>query len=865
MGRWSQVGIVAVVFVLLAPAQLPAAAAPPPVLTQHNDNLRTGANTQETTLTTANVSAATFGKLFSRPVDGQVYAQPLYVPGLTVGGITHNVIFVATQHNSVYAFDADSPSGDALWKHTMEPSIPLNPLAGMANLGHPEYGNTVPANVGCCGPLEGYQDIRLEIGITSTPVIDAATNTMYLVTASENCMPQGPQCYTNAGYSYSHHLHALNILTGQERASSPTLITGSVSGYGDSLPYGGTGTVTFFTKQQIQRVALTLVQPFAGDPTNKLVYLTFGSFKDDVPYHGWIMGYDATGLYQRVIYNTTKDRAGGGIWMVGQGLAVDEASALYFMVGNGDYGTGCSMAAPCTTGIRGEDGQDCAATACTNGNALDGTAQSDSIVRLTPDLKKEFSDWFTPHDVLTYPDPFGNPNTKGYNALDLDLGSSGVLLIPGTTLLVGGGKTGVLYLLNRANLGHFQFANDSQIPQTIPASVVAPEQGFDLFRIYSSPVWWNNHLYVWPKHNDIVALTFVPDPNIPQYGQFNTANPVYAGTNAALEREAQAGGYLSVSSNGTNANSAILWAAHGTDNSVGGRGGMLHAFAANDITHELWNSEQNAARDRIDYQAKYVSPTIANGKVYIPTFDNSKGDGTGPANRLLVYGLLTTPTTLGASLPALTKNGATKKITVTAKQSDGTTTAVSYRGTVHFTSSDPAAVLPADYTFDGTENGTRDFDVVLNTGGDQTVTATDTAAGGLTATATTSVFTFSALSLVGGPVEGGATLVVTGTGFTAGAIVAFGVERVAATNVVVVNSTTITCTTPPHAAGTVEVTVTVGAEVITRPNAFTFGSVVVAPTPRPSATAAALIVSPAPPRAPAPTVSVTPNPVPPRR
>lgn len=340
------------------------------VTTQHNDNARTGANLTETTLTTANVGVTTFGKLFSRAVDGQIYAQPLYMAGLTIGGVTHNVVFVTTMHNTVSAFDADSGAGGALWTRTFEPSIPLNPQAGQANPGHPEYGNTIPANAGCCGPKEAYQDIRLEIGITSTPVIDPETNTLYLVTASENCLPQGPQCYTQPGYNYTHHLHALDLLTGQERPNSPTQIEGSVSGFGDSLPYGGTGTVTFFTKQQIQRVALTLVRL---GPANKLVYVTFGSFKDDVPYHGWIMGYDAAGLYQRVIFNTTKDRAGGGIWMVGQGLAVDPDGFIYFITGNGNDGSACSPVAPCTTGIRGEDGQNCAVTTCTSGNALDGT------------------------------------------------------------------------------------------------------------------------------------------------------------------------------------------------------------------------------------------------------------------------------------------------------------------------------------------------------------------------------------------------------------------------------------------------------------------------------------------------------------
>lgn len=474
--------------------------------------------------------------------------------------------------------------------------------------------------------------------------------------------------------------------------------------------------------------------------------------------------------------------------------------------------------------------------------------------------------WFTPHDVLTYPDPFGGP-ARGYNDLDLDLGSSGVVLIPGTDLLVGGGKTGSLYVLYRGNLGGFRYGDDSQIVQTVPAGVVAPTQGFDLFRIYSSPVWWNNLLYVWPKHNDLVALPFVPDPQIPRYGQFDAARATYAGTNAQREREAQAGGYLSVSANGNDPNSAILWAVHGTDNSAAGRGGILHAFAANDLTHELWNSEMNATRDRLAYQAKFVAPTIANGKVYVPTFNDSTGDASSPPNRLLVYGLLNTAVSLVAtSLPAVVATGAMRQITVTAKQSDGATTATNYRGAVHFTSTDSQATLPADYTFTATDNGTHTFDVTLRTGGPQSVTATDTTTGGLIAVATTTVLTVTNVSETAGPTEGGAQLTITGTGFQAGTVVIFGVGDAhdkAAPTVTVVNATTLIVTTPDHPAGAVTVKVVIGSEVVTLTGKYTYGTLVM-PTSRPTAAPPAATPNPQRPTAPA-APAATLNPQPPRR
>jgi hypothetical protein len=751
-----------------------------PITTQHNNLARTGANLQETILTAANVGPGTFGKLFSRAVDGQVYAQPLYVPGVTINGAVHNVLYVATQHNSLYAFDADTPYSEALWRKTFETPVHLSTT--------PPYGNP-----DCCGFRENYQDIKVEIGITSTPAINTATNTIYLVTMSEDS--------STTPHTFSHHLHALDIRTGQERPFSPVLITGSVTGAGTSIGGCGCpdGTVVFASKQQIQRAAVTL-------HPNGLVYIAFGSFKDDFPYHGWIMAYDGGNLEQRFVYNTTADRNGGGIWMVGQGLAVDTDGSIFFMTGNGDHGQPCVSGGPCAE----------------NDGVQDGSAMSDSFVKLTPYLT--VLDWFRPHDVLTYPNPFGGD--PGYNELDLDLGSGGVVLIPGTNLLVGGGKTGDIFVMDKGNMGHYNAAGDTQIVQRFLA---AQTPGFDLFRIYSSPVFWNNRLYVWPKHNPLVSFAFTPNGS--GGGQFNTTPTTAPDT--GNERESQAGGYLSISANGTTPGTGILWASHGicvVPNPCSDAG-ILHAYDASDITKELWNSDMNAARDHINYQAKFNPPLIANGKVYIPSFSDSTGSPSSPSNTLNVYGLLNTAMAYsGASAPS-TVAGAAQSVTVTVQDINGQPVA-DYTGTIHFRSSDPLAILPADYTFSASEHGVHTFSVTLNTGGPQTLTVTQSDTSAITGTASIAVApALTAVSPNAGGTAGGGLVTLSGLGFTPGATVTF--DGIPAT-VTAVAGATITARVPAHAVGTVAVAVTTTGGTATLPNGYTYAAVDPLPGSRPS-------------------------------
>ncbi|MGA2814564.1 MAG: pyrrolo-quinoline quinone, partial [Candidatus Acidiferrum sp.] len=286
----------AIFAVLLSPALLGIPSqirAQTSVLTQHYDNSRSGANTNETILTPANVNSTTFGKLFSAATDGYGYTQPLYLPGVTMGagtpqaGTVHNVIFVATEHDSVFAFDADNNGGlnaAPLWQVTM-----LDAAHG-AGAG----ATTVPNGDVSSG------DISPEIGITGTPVIDPNSGTLYVVSKS---LESG---------NYMQRLHALDITTGKEKFGGPTVIQASVPGNGN----GSSGNVLNFDSMwENQRAGLLLL--------NGIVYIGFGAHGDNGPWHGWILAYNATTLQQTSAYCVTPNGIGGGVWMSGSGLAAD--------------------------------------------------------------------------------------------------------------------------------------------------------------------------------------------------------------------------------------------------------------------------------------------------------------------------------------------------------------------------------------------------------------------------------------------------------------------------------------------------------------------------------------------------------------
>jgi len=269
-----------------------ASSAQTPVLTQHNNNARTGAYTAETVLTPANVNQTSFGKLFSYPVDGRIYAQPLYVPNVSIiGKGTHNVVFIATEHDSVYAFDADSNGGSnsaPLWKITL-----LDSAHGAAS------GATTVPN----GDIS-TADLVPEIGITGTPVIDGSTGTLYVVGKTKEGSVGNP--------AYFQRLHALDIGTGAEKFGGPAPISGSLSGTGTG---SSGGVLPFDPKWQMNRAGLLL--------QNGVVYIAFGSHGDNGPWHGWVMAYNASTLQKLSTYCTSPNGFGSGTWMAGTGLAAD--------------------------------------------------------------------------------------------------------------------------------------------------------------------------------------------------------------------------------------------------------------------------------------------------------------------------------------------------------------------------------------------------------------------------------------------------------------------------------------------------------------------------------------------------------------
>jgi hypothetical protein len=488
--------------------------------THGNDNQRTGQNLGETVLSPANVGPATFGKLFAYALDGNAYASPLYVANVTLPGQgVHNVVYVATEHNSVYALDADGLSPTPLWQVSF-----INPAAGIT---------PVPAQ-----DTGGPTDITPEIGITGTPVIDPATGTLYVVAKTKEVV--------GSTTSYVQRLHALDLGTGQERFGGPVVLAASVPGIGDGAQGG---QLAFNALMENQRPALLLA--------NGVVYIAFGSHEDVAPYHGWLLGYDASTLQPVFVFCVTPNGAGGGIWQGGGGPAVDAAGALYVGTSNGTFSV--------NTG---------------------GFDYGDSFLKLDP--SGTVLDFFTPHDQATL--DTGN----------LDLGSGGTLLLPDQPgahphLLVAANKDGTIYLVDRDNMGHYNPNNDSQIVQSF-ANIFANPGNF------ASPVYFNGAVYFAPINDAVKAFALS--------NGLLSAGP----TSQTAEIYGFPGATMALSANGTS--DAILWTVQrkGT-----GSPGVLRAYAAGNLTTLLYSSEQAGSRDTLDIAVKFGVPAVANGKVFVPS------------------------------------------------------------------------------------------------------------------------------------------------------------------------------------------------------------------------------------------------------
>jgi hypothetical protein len=502
------------------------------VLTYHNDMARTGQYLSETQLTPANVNAAQFGKLFSYPVDGYVYAQPLYVANLdlpTKG--RHNVVFVATEHDSVYAFDADRNTGaDAvpLWRASF-----INPAAGVTTLPWNEPGFT-------------QTNIIPEVGITGTPVIDDTTNTLYVVAKTKEV--------SGSVTNYVQRLHALDITTGAEKFGGPIVIQGSVPGTGTGND--GHGNLPFDALVENQRPALLLV--------NGVVYIGWGSHGDMGPYHGWVMGYNAQTLQQTGIFNVSPNDWGGGVWQSGGAPATDGQGNLFFTTGNGQF--------------------------------TPDSAYGESIVKLSTAGGLSPTDYFTPYNV------------DYLNEHDYDLGSGGVLVLPDQPgphphLLIAAGKEGTIYLVDRDHLGGFNPTYDDVV-QTIVNGVGLPVNSWhDYYGCFDTPAYFNSRVY-------FIGVGDVPKAYQLTDGVLSGA-PVSTGTTPY----GYGGATVSISANGTS--NGILWAIE--QNNYGYGPEVLHAYDANDLTHELFNSNQMGPRDQPGLTNKFTVPTVANGKVYVPT------------------------------------------------------------------------------------------------------------------------------------------------------------------------------------------------------------------------------------------------------
>lgn len=482
------------------------------VLTYHNDDVRDGANTNETTLTPSNVNSQQFGKLFSYPVDGQIYAQPLYVPNLTIARVRHNVVFVETENDTVYAFDADGLSNSALWERHLGTPLQVNDDEGIKPL----------------------------LGITSTPVIDNTTNTMYVLT---DAIVNGKKTY---------QLHALNISNGGEEFGGPVTVTGTVPGTGQD---NKNGEITLET-DCYQRNGLVL------DPASNAIYISFGHCA-----HGWVLAYDKASLQQIAIMNDTADGAGGGLW--GGTPAVDDSTGDIYLI------TGVDLDDPAPN-------------------------YNDSFLRLQANTL----------NVLDY---FKPSNEQILRDNDADLGSGSPIIMPDNPSqypheLIGGGKDGRIFVVNRDNMGGYQMSDH------VIQEVQTGTQQYD--NIFTTPTLWNNTIYYHESENVVQAFSWDPNTGLISNSPIMQGTITYGGH----------GANTSLSSNGGSA--GILW---DLDTSHSGSGGaaILHAYNATSLKNELYDSNQAGGRDTAGPAVKFTLPTVADGHVFV-----------GTASELDIYGLL---------------------------------------------------------------------------------------------------------------------------------------------------------------------------------------------------------------------------------
>jgi hypothetical protein len=492
------------------------------VLTYHNDLSRTGQNLKETILTPSNVNSTRFGLLFTMSVDSTVDAQPLYVSSLTISGVSHNVIYTATENDSVYAFDADT--GAQLWKVT----------ALLA-------GETASDTRGC-------SQIGPTIGITSTPVIDRSSGpngTIYVVAMSKD-----------GSGNYYQRLHALNLTTGAEEFGGPVTVQAQYPGTGDG---SSGGYVTFDAKEYAERAGLLLL--------NGVIYLGWTSHCDSQPYTGWLTAYNESTLAQTAVLDLTPNGGEGAIWQSGAGMASDGHN-IFVLDANGTFDTTLNSSGFPSSGDFGN-----------------------AFLKISTTSGLAVADYFSMY------------NTVSESDADEDLGSGGVLLLPGQVdihgvtrhLAVGAGKDGNIYVANQMNMGKFNASNNSGLYQEIKGVLGAG--------MWAMPAYFNGSVYFGPQSGTLKQFVF------------SKARLSSAAKSVTAESFTYPGTIPSISANGTR--NGIVWAIEHTNTSV------LHAYEASNLATELYNSNQAAnGRDNFGTATHFGVPTIINGKVYVGTTDS---------------------------------------------------------------------------------------------------------------------------------------------------------------------------------------------------------------------------------------------------
>jgi PQQ-like domain len=500
------------------PPPPPAGSSTVDVTTYHYDNLRTGQNTHETILTHANVNAATFGLLGAIPVDGHVDAQPLLLSSLAIAGGTKNVLYVVTEHDSVYAFDADSVNGASvttLWHSSM--------LAA---------GETSSDDRGC-------GQVTPEIGITSTPVIDRTRNAIYVVAVSKT-----------SGGKYIHRFHALDLTTGKELTGGPTVIAASVAGTGAN---SANGNVTFDPAQYNERPGLLQI--------GGTIFTTWGSHCDGGPYTSWVMAYSADTLKQTGVINMVPNGNEGGIWMAGAAPGADASGNIYFIIGNGDFGTSLDS----------------------NGFPANKNC-GNCFAKISSTLPLAIKDYFTPL------------NTVQESNADTDFGSGGPLLLPdivdsnGQTrhLAVGAGKDSIIYVVDRDNMGKFN-SGKNNIYQQINGAVSGG--------VWSKPSYFNGVVYYGSVGDSIKAFPITGGKLATSASSQSSHSFGYPGATPVISANTASDGIVWVVENGNN--------------------GVLHAYDASNLATELYNSTQGSNGGFSGN--KFVTPMVANGRVYVGT------------------------------------------------------------------------------------------------------------------------------------------------------------------------------------------------------------------------------------------------------